>query len=130
MAYAIGASIERRADTVIGPYMPNRFSQLSSLISKLSTLNSKLSSLNSQLKHPISKNIKKVPAKEDFHRNLYLFSSSIEYLMIQVEVVKLHLDFYFNTAREFELHQSINSLRSRAVDIDKTLVSRNFELFA
>ena len=28
MAYAISASIKRRADTVIGPYMPDGFSQL------------------------------------------------------------------------------------------------------
>jgi hypothetical protein len=33
MAYAIGASIGRRAETVIGPYMPDGFSQLSTLIS-------------------------------------------------------------------------------------------------
>jgi hypothetical protein len=44
--------------------------------------------------------------------------------------VKLHLDFNFNTTRKFELHESIDSLGVRAVDVDETLVSRNLKLLA
>ena len=43
---------------------------------------------------------------------------------------KLHLDFYFNAAGQFKLHQSIHGLGGRAVDVDETLVRRNLELFA
>ena len=42
----------------------------------------------------------------------------------------LHLDFNFNTTRKFELHESIDSLGVRAVDVDETLVSRNLKLLA
>ena len=34
----------------------------------------------------------------------------------------LYLDFNLNTAGEFELHQGVNSLSGRAVDVDQTLV--------
>ena len=36
--------------------------------------------------------------------------------------IVLYLDLYLNTAGEFKLHQGINSLSCRAVDVDQTLV--------
>ena len=42
----------------------------------------------------------------------------------------LHLDLYFYTAGEFQLHQSIDGLGIAAVNVYKTLVGRNLELFA
>ena len=42
----------------------------------------------------------------------------------------LHLDFYFNTTGEFELHQGIYGLGIAAVDVDETLVGGNLELLA
>ena len=40
----------------------------------------------------------------------------------------LDLDLHFNTTGQLELHQRVNSLGSRAVDVDETLVGRNLEL--
>ena len=42
----------------------------------------------------------------------------------------LNLDFHLNTAGELELHQSVDGLSSRAVDVDKALVVRELELLA
>ena len=42
----------------------------------------------------------------------------------------LDLDFHLNTAGEFELHQSVDSLGGRAVDVDEALVVRELELLA
>ena len=50
--------------------------------------------------------------------------------MFKLKSVKLHLDFNFYTTRKFELHESIDSLGVRAVDVDETLVSRNLKLLA
>ena len=49
-------------------------------------------------------------------------------LEICEEVLNLDLNLY--TAGEFELHQSVDSLSSRAVDVDEALVVRELELLA
>ena len=41
---------------------------------------------------------------------------------------RLHLDFYFNTARQFELHEGIDGLGVGAIDVDEPLVGRNLKL--
>jgi len=41
---------------------------------------------------------------------------------------KLDLDFNLNTAGKLKLHQSVNGLSCRAVDVDETLEGRKLEL--
>ena len=43
--------------------------------------------------------------------------------VIALRRTRLHLDLYLNTAGEFELHQGINRLGGRAVDVDQALVA-------
>ena len=43
---------------------------------------------------------------------------------------RLHLDFNLDTAGEFELHQGVDGFGRRAIDVDETRVSGDFELFA
>lgn len=52
------------------------------------------------------------------------------YGIVSQGVRRLHLDFNFHTAGQFQLHQGIYGLGIAAVDIDKALVGRDFELFA
>ena len=42
-------------------------------------------------------------------------------LLLSLVVSGLYLDLHLNTTGEFELHQSINSLSCRAVDVNQTL---------
>lgn len=52
------------------------------------------------------------------------------YLRGQILFGILYLDFNLDAAGKFELHQCVDRLGVRAVDVDETLVGRNFELLA
>ena len=52
------------------------------------------------------------------------------YLRVQILFGILYLDFNLDAAGKFELHQCVDRLGVRAVDVDETLVGRNFELLA
>ena len=52
------------------------------------------------------------------------------YLREQILFGILYLDFNLDAAGKFELHQCVDRLGVRAVDVDETLVGRNFELLA
>ena len=64
------------------------------------------------------------PSDEEAVRFLHRFFARDLYSVFQV----LALDLYLNTRRELELHQSVDSLRSRRVDVDDTLESAELEL--
>lgn len=63
-------------------------------------------------------------------RSFIIYLSLFEGCVIQVSVKLLHLDFNLYSAGEFELHQSVDSLSGRTVDVDETLVGGNLELLA
>lgn len=42
---------------------------------------------------------------------------------------RLCFDFYFDTAGKFEAHESVDRLGGRSVDVEKSLIGREFELF-
>ena len=52
------------------------------------------------------------------------------YLREQILFGILYLDFNLDAAGKFELHQCVDRLGVRTVDVDETLVGRNFELLA
>ena len=52
------------------------------------------------------------------------------YLREQILFGILYLDFNLDAAGKFKLHQCVDRLGVRAVDVDETLVGRNFELLA
>lgn len=59
-----------------------------------------------------------------------IYFTYLEGYVIQNFVKLLHLDFNLYSAGEFELHQSVDGLSGRAVDVDETLVGGNLELLA
>ena len=44
------------------------------------------------------------------------------YIKMTLYAIELYLDLNLNTRGELELHQSVDSLGGRAVDVDQTLV--------
>ena len=63
-------------------------------------------------------------------KRIYPEAGYILFIVVNRSEKRLHLDFYFNTARQFELHEGIDGLGVGAIDVDETLVGRNFELLA
>ena len=61
-------------------------------------------------------------------KRIYPEAGYILFIVVNRSEKRLHLDFYFNTARQFELHEGIDGLGVGAVDVDETLVGRNLKL--
>ena len=51
-------------------------------------------------------------------------------LILLFNTLVLHLDLHFNAAGQFKLHQRVNGLCRRAVDVDEALERCQLELFA
>ena len=61
-------------------------------------------------------------------KRIYPEAGYILFIVVNRSEKRLHLDFYFNTARQFELHEGIDGLGVGAIDVDETLVGRNLKL--
>ena len=61
-------------------------------------------------------------------KRIYPEAGYILFIVVNRSEKRLHLDFYFNTARQFELHEGIDGLGVGAIDVDETLLGRNLKL--
>lgn len=61
-------------------------------------------------------------------KRIYPEAGYILFIVVNRSEKRLHLDFYFNTARQFELHEGIDGLGVGAIDVDETFVGRNLKL--